>query len=68
MKEAGIATCRHAFGDLRTCEVEDTVAHCQSKFVSMFNAQVGSEVVPVHVLADVNQSLYPEPGFATTTG
>jgi hypothetical protein len=34
----------------------------------MFNAQVGSEVVPVHVLADVNQSLYAEPGFAMMTG
>lgn len=33
----------------------------------MFNAQVGFEVVPVHVLADVNQSLNPEPGFATMT-
>ena len=25
-------------------------------------------MVPVHVLADVNQSLYIEPEFATTTG
>lgn len=31
----------------------------------MFNDQEGSEVIPVHVLAYVNQPLYFEPGFAT---